>query len=288
MKQLKYITLFLALTVGNLASAQTAADLRINEVMTLNDSSIVDEYGNHCGWIEIFNSSYNSVDIGGLFITDDIKNPTKSMIAKGTPSTVIAPQGHIVLFATGGKSIGIQHLTFKINNSKTIALFDGNGRTLIDSVNLPKLDTNQVYSRLTDGSDTWTLDNAPTPNSSNWFRPYIGNADPFKSLDPTGFGMTIIAMIVVLGSLFVLYLCFKLVGKISTRKKSAPAKNGATADNSLDEVNAAIAMTLYLHNQQQHDDESTVLTMHKVSRNYSPWNSKIYGMRKRPGGFSSF
>lgn len=288
MKQLKYITLFLALTVGNLASAQTAADLRINEVMTLNDSSIVDEYGNHCGWIEIFNSSYNSVDIGGLFITDDIKNPTKSMIAKGTPSTVIAPQGHIVLFATGGKSIGIQHLTFKIDNSKTIALFDGNGRTLIDSVNLPKLDTNQVYSRLTDGSDTWTLDNAPTPNSSNWFRPYIGNADPFKSLDPTGFGMTIIAMIVVLGSLFVLYLCFKLVGKISTRKKSAPAKNGATTDNSLDEVNAAIAMTLYLHNQQQHDDESTVLTMHKVSRNYSPWNSKIYGMRKRPGGFSSF
>lgn len=288
MKSLKYITLFLALTVCNLASAQTAADLRINEVMTLNDSSIVDEYGNHCGWIEIFNSSYNSVDIGGLFITDDIKNPTKSMIAKGSPTTVIAPRSHIVLFATGGKSIGVQHLTFKIDNSKMIALFDGNGRTLIDSINLPKLDTNQVYSRLTDGADTWTLNNAPTPNSSNWFRPYIGNADPFKTLDPTGFGMAIIAMTIVLGALSVLYICFKIVGRIATRKNPASAKNAKSNDATLDEVNAAIAMTLYLHNQQQHDDESTVLTMHKVSRNYSPWNSKIYGMRKRPGGFSSY
>ena len=287
MKQLRYITLFLALTICSLSSAQTAADLRINEVMTLNDSCIVDEYGNRNGWIEIFNSSYNSVDIGGLFITDDLNNPTKSMIAKGSPRTVIAPRSHIVLFATGGKTIGIQHLTFNIGKSKTIALFDGNGRTLIDSVTLPKLDTNQVFSRLTDGSDEWTLGNAPTPNSSNWFRPYVGNADPFKSLDPTGFGMTIIAMIVVLSSLSVLYLCFKIIGKIATRKKNL-AKNEKTADSESDEVYVAIATALYLHNQQQHDDESTVLTMRKVSKNYSPWNSKIYGMRKRPGGLSSY
>lgn len=99
--------------------------------------------------------------------------------------------------------------------------------------------------------------------------------------------MTIIAMIVVLSSLSVLYLCFKIIGKIATRKKSF-AKNEKTADSESDEVYVAIATALYLHNQQQHDDESTVLTMRKVSKNYSPWNSKIYGMRKRPGGLSSY
>ncbi len=270
------------------AKAQNASDLRINEVMVSNDSSIVDDYGNHVGWIEIFNTSYNYVDIGGLFITDDIKNPTKSMIVKGSPNTSIAPRSYFILYATGDNSIGTQHLTFNIKESRMIALFDGNGRTLIDSVSLPRLATNQVYCRETDGSETWTLDNAPTPNSSNWFRPYIGNADSFKTLDPTGIGMTIIAMIVVLSALSVLYACFKIIGKIATSPKKNFAKNEKPTDATSDEVNAAIAMTLYLHNQQQHDDESTVLTMRKVSKNYSPWNSKIYGMRKRPGGFSSY
>ena len=48
------------------------------------------------------------------------------------------------------------------------------------------------------------------------------------------------------------------------------------------EVNAAIAMTLYLYQNELHDYENTVLTVHKVSRTYSPWSSKIYSLRKYP------
>ena len=44
------------------------------------------------------------------------------------------------------------------------------------------------------------------------------------------------------------------------------------------EVTAAIAMAIYL-NRDLHDTESDVLTIRKISKDYSPWNSKIYGMR---------
>ena len=48
------------------------------------------------------------------------------------------------------------------------------------------------------------------------------------------------------------------------------------------EVNAAIAMALHLYQSELHDYENTVLTIQKVSRNYSPWSSKIYTLRKTP------
>lgn len=48
------------------------------------------------------------------------------------------------------------------------------------------------------------------------------------------------------------------------------------------EINAAIAMALYLYSNELHDQENPVITMIKVSRTYSPWSSKIYGLRKSP------
>jgi glutaconyl-CoA/methylmalonyl-CoA decarboxylase subunit delta len=45
------------------------------------------------------------------------------------------------------------------------------------------------------------------------------------------------------------------------------------------DMNAAIAMALYLYFNELHDEESNVITINKVSRAYSPWSSKLYNMR---------
>lgn len=44
------------------------------------------------------------------------------------------------------------------------------------------------------------------------------------------------------------------------------------------EVNAAICAAIHLYVNEAHDEESTVLTIDKVSRRYSPWSSKIYSV----------
>ena len=51
--------------------------------------------------------------------------------------------------------------------------------------------------------------------------------------------------------------------------------------NDSGEAIAAIAMALHEH-LDAHDRENTVLTINKVKRAYSPWNSKIYNMRHLP------
>ena len=63
--------------------SQSIADLRINEILVINDSNYVDDFGSRSSWIEIFNSAYNYVNIAGCYLTNDLKNPKKYQIPKG-------------------------------------------------------------------------------------------------------------------------------------------------------------------------------------------------------------
>ena len=55
------ITIIAATALSSLA--QGRKELRFNEVMTVNDSSYIDQYGRHDAWVEIFNSSYGTVGV---------------------------------------------------------------------------------------------------------------------------------------------------------------------------------------------------------------------------------
>jgi len=110
--------------------------------------------------------------------------------------------------------------------------------------------------------------------------------------------MTIIAMGVVFIALALLYLIFKTTGRLMKRdirkqwiarkemreKKGMPEYADKETSNGeiTGEINAVLALTLYLYSSELHDAENTVLTINKVSRTYSPWSSKIYGLRKLP------
>ena len=53
-------------------------------------------------------------------------------------------------------------------------------------------------------------------------------------------------------------------------------------ESEMGEIVAAISLALSLHMQDIHDYEKTVITMQKVMKPYSPWSSKIYGLREKP------
>jgi len=112
------------------------------------------------------------------------------------------------------------------------------------------------------------------------------NSDLFLKLDPLGIGMTVIGYAVVFIALLLLYLLFFNVAKVlQINVKRLLRKEGKIIEKKEDisisgEVNAAIAMALHLYYSEMHDKEDTVLTINKTSRTYSPWSSKIYGLRQ--------
>ncbi|MDR0794719.1 MAG: hypothetical protein LBE79_01490 [Tannerella sp.] len=45
---------------------------------------------------------------------------------------------------------------------------------------------------------------------------------------------------------------------------------------------AAIAIALYKYSESLYHNELTMLTINRVSKMYSPWSSKIFGLRQIP------
>ncbi len=110
--------------------------------------------------------------------------------------------------------------------------------------------------------------------------------------DSFGGAITIIAMCIVLSALIILSILFLGFGKVSsailTKKKRAA--HGVTHETKEDhhdeldsgEVIAAIGMALAEHFGQGHDMQDTILTIRRMRKAYSPWNSKIYNLRQVP------
>ena len=113
-------------------NGQNASDLKFNEILVINDSSNIDDFGMHSSWIEIFNSAHNTVDIGGCYLTDDLSNPTKYWIPAGDPITKIPSQCYILFWADNKPTRGIKHLNFELKGANVIALFDASGKNMID------------------------------------------------------------------------------------------------------------------------------------------------------------
>ncbi len=123
------------------------------------------------------------------------------------------------------------------------------------------------------------------------------DACAFAQNDPYGFMMALLGMGIVFSALLLLYVIFtntprlytksfkdKLQTIFSRRKMMVPVDpmlpqaSNQPADFT-GEVNAAIAAAIHLYRSELHDHENTVLTIKKVARTYSPWSSKIYGLR---------
>jgi Na+-transporting methylmalonyl-CoA/oxaloacetate decarboxylase gamma subunit len=270
--------------------AQRVAHMRINEVLVINEDNFVDDYGKRNGWIELYNNSAGTVNIGGCYLTDDPNNPRKYPIPKGDVLTKIPPGQHVLFWADDLASRGTFHVNFKLDPDREnyIALYDADGKTLVDEIIIPAGQKPDVsYGRKVDGNEDWTVLAKVTPSTNNLTLDTNEKIENFQVNDSLGIGMTITAMAVVFIGLILLYLAFKLVGrtaiKMTTRRaqqagvENIPAR-GHTEDGA---ILAAIAAALYEVTEDVHDIESTVLTIHKVTRRYSPWSSKIYSMREQ-------
>jgi Na+-transporting methylmalonyl-CoA/oxaloacetate decarboxylase gamma subunit len=105
--------------------------------------------------------------------------------------------------------------------------------------------------------------------------------------------ITVVGYVVVFLALVLLVLCFQSLPKVLglgmrgaekvRDKKRAREMAGNQEKYISGEVSAAIGLALALYFKEQHDEESGVLTIKRVSRTYSPWSSKIYGVNNFPG-----
>lgn len=286
------------------AGAASRKAVRINEVMVTNETSIVDEYGNRSGWVELFNSNFAPIDISSIYLGygTDSASMKKHLypVPLGDVNTRIARRQHVVFFTDGQPNKGTFHTNFVLEPGLTqwVGIFDADS-SLIDCVEIPAtLLSDQSFAREEDGTGRFLPRTGSdehgqyiTPSSANIIRDTNERIALFANRDKNGFAMTLMAMGIVFTALLVLCLCFYGIGKIGAavsrmNKARVKAETGDTVvledvEHDSGEAIAAIVMALHEH-LNAHDTENTVLTINKVKRAYSPWSSKIYGLRQVP------
>jgi Na+-transporting methylmalonyl-CoA/oxaloacetate decarboxylase gamma subunit len=323
-----YILLLIGglLFAGGRVAAQSQGDMRINEVLVINTDDYEDDFGHKQGWIELFNKSRGTVDIGGCYLSNDRRDLKKYRIPKGDVLTKIKPRQHVVLWADNMPLRGTFHVNFTLQETNVLYLSSSNGRDIIDSLAFPvgegpfeikdyvvgnKSDVvktagtipfypcaNVSYGRLKDGENRggangWAFLSKTTPSSNNVILDSEAAAQRFREFDPYGLIMALTAMSVVFVALLLLFIIFKNIGKAAIRSGRnraqkaglSPVVAAAVVSESVSgEIYAAVATAIHLYMQEDdvHDLENTILTIHKVTRAYSPWSSKIYGLREVP------
>ena len=152
-----------------LAQEGSAVSLVINEIMASNSSTKTDPQGQYDDWIEIYNYGSVPVDAGGLYLTDDLEDPTKWQIPTANPTLTTVPSGgYLLIWADGDTEAEGAHSGFKLSaGGEEVCLFDADGATLIDSMAFPELPADHSYGRSPDGVDDWRYFVAATPGEEN-------------------------------------------------------------------------------------------------------------------------
>ncbi|MBR6284826.1 MAG: OadG family protein [Muribaculaceae bacterium] len=253
MKRRIFLILLAAVSVMTML-AQSRKELRFNEVMVVNDSSYIDQYGRHVPWVEVFNRSYGTVGMEQMFISNQpIDIPTSGIkpkdflndyakknpgicyeIPRGDRDTRVAPRTHVVFCADGNTAAGALHLSFTLEPGKehSLYLYDVNG-DLVDVVTIPAtMMANQSLALKVDGqsdaatfnAEQWSVRDGVTegqeitPGKFN-LADQNDNIEAFHERDPHGFIVALMAMSVVFSALLILYIMFKLFGKFFDRRK---------------------------------------------------------------------
>jgi Na+-transporting methylmalonyl-CoA/oxaloacetate decarboxylase gamma subunit len=300
----------LLMTCTSMVFGQGAKNIKINEVMTNNTSSLQDEFGQHLPWVELVNNSFSTYNIRGMFITTDrsVLNPSLSapqriakmqVIPNGDSRTQMSGRNHLILFLHSNPAKGAMHFATKAVAGQPLwfALYDGNGIDLIDSVSVPVLAEDKSYARIKDGEQKWDIKpaEAVTPGIGNYIEINETKIARLKRDDPHGFGITVLSMGIVFSCLALLFVFFSILGKIMVNKEKADkasreagwvklktARMPIEAKDSkippskkkedIDVYIAVIAMALKDYQDNLHDEESGIIT---IRPRHTMWNYEL-------------
>ena len=104
-----------------------------------------------------------------------------------------------------------------------------------------------------------------------------------------GIGFALVFVVLVL----LIYIMKGMGWAFTRQKKAEKVAKAAAAGVTLSEddhheaitdqeIAAAIITALKLYKSNLHDQESEMLTIHRITRAYSPWSSKIHGLTQLP------
>jgi hypothetical protein len=143
--------------------------------MAENDGYVEDPFGDEDDWIEIYNYGDEAINIGGMYLTDDLldQNDFYQIPDSDPEQTTIGAHEFLLIWADKEPLEGPLHIGFKLEkNGEDVGLYESDKITRIDAIDdFPEQYSDESYGRFPDGNDNWIVFLNPTPGSTNMLEP---------------------------------------------------------------------------------------------------------------------
>ncbi|MCA8976276.1 MAG: CotH kinase family protein, partial [Planctomycetes bacterium] len=163
---------------------QLPSPIVINEFLAQNQTGAVDESFQHEDWLELYNTSSTAVNVGGMWLTDNL-----ALLKWQIPAnTIIAAHDVLRVWCDEDGTQGPLHANFKLaSGGEEIGLFNAAGTAIHDHVTFGQQYVDVSTGRLFDGQLPWVTFPAPTHLATN--TPAVCGQRTYGALDPAQHGV---------------------------------------------------------------------------------------------------
>jgi hypothetical protein len=138
----------------------------INEFMSMNSNTILDDFGESSDWVELYNPSSQAININQWSLSDD----DDELNQWNFPDTTILPNQFMLIFCSSRDTVtSYFHTCFKLDSGgEELFLTDDNGN-IVDEYESESLGNNISYGRKLDGLEEKAKFYISSPGYSNGF-----------------------------------------------------------------------------------------------------------------------
>jgi hypothetical protein len=140
----------------------------LNEIMTSNNSTVVDLANDYSDWVELYNPLTTSISMDQFYLSDNADYLNKWPF----PAISIPAQSFKMIWANDDEELNRSNLNFKLSASGESLFLSkkiDDAYQTIEHIEIPALSSDFSYGKSSDGGSNWIVFNPSqtSPNASN-------------------------------------------------------------------------------------------------------------------------
>ena len=121
-------------------------EIQITEVMTANRSTLRNSAGQLCDWIELYNTGDADIQLGGLYLSNNIADRTKWMLPDST-----LPAGERMVVRCAGSDAAANEAAFSLPREGCTVILSGAVGNVITRVDVPRMNEDRSWALVSGG-----------------------------------------------------------------------------------------------------------------------------------------
>ena len=135
-------------------------EIVISEVMTANRSTLLNSDGQLCDWVELYNPTSETIQLGNLYLSNDIADRMKWQL----PDSSLAA-GERMVIRCSGSSAPAGDADFSLPREGCTVTLSGSVGNVVTQVEVPRMEEDRAWALQDNG--TYAESNLPSPGYAN-------------------------------------------------------------------------------------------------------------------------